>query len=36
MDFALFIEGNGIKREEVENYEEVKTKIISQLEVLRN
>jgi hypothetical protein len=31
MDFALEVESNGVKREEVENYDEIKNQIISQL-----
>lgn len=35
MDFALEIEGN-VSREDVENYEEVRAKIVGQLEALRD
>ena len=36
MDFSLDIEGNkGIKKEEVENYEEIQTQITAQLEKLK-
>jgi hypothetical protein len=35
MDFSLEIEGNGIKKENVENYEEIQTQITAQLEKLK-
>ena len=35
MDFALEIENSGINIDDVENYDEIKTKIIGQLETLK-
>lgn len=35
MDFALEVENSGINKNDVENYDEIKHKIVSQLEALR-
>jgi DNA polymerase epsilon subunit 1 len=35
MDFALEVENSGINIDDVENYDEIKTKIVGQLEALK-
>lgn len=35
MDFALEIESGGLKKEDVENYDEIKTAISEQLEAIK-
>ena len=35
MDFALEVENTGIKKEELENYDEIRAKIVNQLEAIK-